>query len=657
VIRAVSGQEAIDPGYGGGYGGGEGGALSDDDYPDGLPTALALAPDLSLPQGQQGVAQRWWSALTNREPARLLPSGCLAAPMPPLTVAPPPLDGAAVGNRASTELRRASRQHVSFSAQSLTQKGAVAMALPPPRAGGIIAAGSPGAGGGGLLAANASLYTVLVTDQPVERLRLKRPLGNLEFWNPANRTQGDPLGLLATQTDEMDPSAPPPGAVGGRAGDAGAADAAERGLPRARGIGSSSAALRDGAAAEAGGGLAGALAWWRHRRRYAEWRRDVRWAMFNRRVRTATDMFTELFGDDFDAIVPIYPTLSVDRLIGQWDAAASRLECLQAALAAERPRGAEGDARAALFSRAPRPRRAARLKAQIAAAAAEVADLQAGISAERDATLSDLPSTCFFATFKSQEAAAVAAQANLNPVTSRLFNVEAAPSPDDVNWPALTRSWWQRQSRPAYVLPLILFIMLLPIGAFTGAFAQLTIALCGNPNDGDGGVGAGTWFCSADPLARFLRNLLTSLAPSLLLSLYHMCVLPVLVYYAAQAEGQCFSLSKLDRRCAELFFYWCAPPPRGAAMPLFSSCRSTIQASLMMHTRCYRSNVYMYYSLRPWLRAGTSSTCFWAPCSAGLCCPSCPTTCPTRATSGRPSPPPSPPPLTSSSTTCPTGRW
>jgi hypothetical protein len=168
--------------------------------------------------------------------------------------------------------------------------------------------------------------------------------------------------------------------------------------------------------------------------------------------------------------------------------------------------------------------------------------------------LSDLPSTCFFATFKSQEAAAVAAQANLNPITQRLFDVQAAPSPDDVNWPALERSWWQRQARPAYVLPLIFFIMLLPIGAFTGAFAQLTIAFCGSPENP--GPAADNWFCSDTRWAVFLRNILTSIAPSLLLSLYHLCILPVLVYYAAQAEGRCFSLSQLDRRCAELFFYW-----------------------------------------------------------------------------------------------------
>lgn len=42
--------------------------------------------------------------------------------------------------------------------------------------------------------------------------------------------------------------------------------------------------------------------------RYAEWRRDVRWAMYNKRVRIATEMFSELFGPDFDSIIPIYPT-------------------------------------------------------------------------------------------------------------------------------------------------------------------------------------------------------------------------------------------------------------------------------------------------------------------------------------------------------------
>lgn len=49
--------------------------------------------------------------------------------------------------------------------------------------------------------------------------------------------------------------------------------------------------------------------------RLAEWRRDVRWAMYNKRVRIATEMFSELFGPDFDSIIPIYPTGAGARLL------------------------------------------------------------------------------------------------------------------------------------------------------------------------------------------------------------------------------------------------------------------------------------------------------------------------------------------------------
>ena len=235
--------------------------------------------------------------------------------------------------------------------------------------------------------------------------------------------------------------------------------------------------------------------WWKHRGRYQEWRRDVRWAMFNSRARVATEMFVDLFGDDFDDLIPIYPTQSVDKLISQWDKKCALLERaqydLQIIVKAEedRVRRIQDDTEihpnclSALMKklndgsdkenkRREKARlRIASLKKKILSLNAHVFELQDKIAEERDSILSDLPSTCFFATFKSQEAAAIAAQANLNPVQQRLFNVQPAPSPDDVNWPTLTRSWWQRQSRPVIVLPLILFIMLLPIGAFTGAFA------------------------------------------------------------------------------------------------------------------------------------------------------------------------------------------
>ena len=536
--------------------------------------------------------------------------------------------------------------HPHPSGHSITYKGAVALAHQPHQM----------TGSGDVMAANASLYTVLVTDQPIERLRLKRPLGNMEFWH--QRNDSDLLGLQATTTDEVLEARAPPrtprmvvddseggnnGASNGNNRDlergltfsspsVGVASASGQGQVQGETQGApqqqksrqrtkrkqrNSSVLYDPGATERGIGLTagwsstwnGLRQWWRHRGRYQEWRRDVRWAMFNKRVRTATEMFTELFGDDFDSIIPIYPTKSVEKLIQEWDSTAAALERAQYRLKEiSEQRDKEAKARANKNNTAKKggglvlwvvgtgtggsgssgsdggnkservstttttstnnnnnnnaedtvakkyEKKTTALKEKIAMLATKTADLQDRISHERDDVLSDLPSTCFFATFKSQEAAAIAAQANLNPITQRLFDVQPAPSPDDVNWPALERSWWQRQARPAYVIPLILFIMLLPIGAFTGAFAQLTIAFCGNPDNP--GPASGSWFCSDNGWARFIRNLLTSIAPSLLLSLYHLVVLPVLVYYTAQAEGRCFSLSQLDRRCADLFFYW-----------------------------------------------------------------------------------------------------
>jgi len=561
------------------------------------------------------------------------------------------------------------------SSHSITYKGAIPMA-------------NQLTNGGAVLAANASLYTVLVTDQPIEKLRLKRPLANINSRHQRKDAAHNSLGLQTTSVEEyLDPGEGPFAGTGNGNGSGGmsAAEASfqrnvssntmllravtgasrapnsgngggdtsinkgvvnitastdappsptdvERGIARrnttnnsnstsslagaAKGLasenqpaqggllqttastlgrvfprsGSQSVLSTDPAEVERGIGpsagwgatVQGIRQYWRHRGRYREWRRDVRWAMFNKRVRTATDMFSELFGNDFDSIVPIYPTKSVEKIIQEWDKTAAALERAQHKLKelTERrrrigqvehrgaepsytddpnssgsiDRGTNGCCDTLRVSGRVSERQIRNLKGKIRTLAEETAALQERISTERDLVLSDLPSTCFFATFKSQEAAAVAAQANLNPITERLVDVQVAPSPDDVNWPALERSWWQRQARPAFVLPLILFIMLLPIGAFTGAFAQLTIAFCGSPENP--GPAAGQWFCSDDRWAVFLRNILTSIAPSILLSIYHLVVLPVLVYYAAQAEGRCFSLSQLDRRCADLFFYW-----------------------------------------------------------------------------------------------------
>ncbi len=548
-----------------------------------LPTSMALDPLMCDPEGQQGIGHHWWSYMKDAGSGRIGSDQIKGFVQPDMMINP---DG------------RDPEDPTDF------------------------------------ITVNASLYTVLVTDEPIEKLRLNKPFRKTttglrhgearrgkkydSSGKASDRDEGDNSGKPSGKDSDIDVLASVPSDDPANA-EAGAIPASRDSMDLERcaitaatrrkesfhfpmNLGSSpksgssrellnvaaaktTTEARDGATndplntfkvSERGMGVtsgwsatfANLKQLWKHKGGYKEWRGDVRWAMFRKRARIATQMFTELFGDDFDSLIPIYPTQSVDKLISLWDKKCAKLERaqydLKALLDKETARIDQLDAVGSEWRESQLivdkkliryRKRLSVLKEQIVQLKDETTDLQDQIVQERELVLSGLPSTCFFATFKSQEAAAIASQANLNPIKERLLNVYAAPSPDDVNWPTLTRSWWQRQSRPIIVLPLILFIMLLPIGAFSGAFAQLTIAVCGSPADPTKEEST-SWYCSADPWANFFRNLVTSLAPTLLLSLYHMCILPVLVYYAAQAEGQQMSLSGLDRRCCSLFFYW-----------------------------------------------------------------------------------------------------
>jgi hypothetical protein len=69
-----------------------------------------------------------------------------------------------------------------------------------------------------------------------------------------------------------------------------------------------------------------------------------------------------------------------------------------------------------------------------------------------------------------------------------------------------------------------------------------------------------TWYCDGrtrgDAVANFVRSFLTGWLPALLLNLYLVMVLPRLVYLLVQTEGNCVSLSALERRIAGIFYHW-----------------------------------------------------------------------------------------------------
>jgi len=260
------------------------------------------------------------------------------------------------------------------------------------------------------------------------------------------------------------------------------------------------------------------------------------------RMRVVAATFQRLFGNDFDSIVPVYPTATVDRAL-------NRLYQCQANIARVELRLEKAEQTAAATQKAEK------LRKKVDALYAQERKLQTEAFNLSTAVLDGPPCRSFIATFRTAKAAAMAVELNVNPVHWRGFNLKPGPDPDNINWTALQRGWWARQIRSVIVLVFILIIMLFPFGAITGAFSQLDAALCGG-TEGSTGSLTGDWFCSDGFWASNVRNIITGILPSILMSLYQSIVLPIYIYSCAIAEARHMSLTELDRRCAELFFHW-----------------------------------------------------------------------------------------------------
>lgn len=74
----------------------------------------------------------------------------------------------------------------------------------------------------------------------------------------------------------------------------------------------------------------------------------------------------------------------------------------------------------------------------------------------------------FFAFFLTQKDAATAAQTRIHSEDGHSFRVMEAPGPEEVNWQVLWKTSKERSLREFLVFPLIVFIMLVPMGLFSG---------------------------------------------------------------------------------------------------------------------------------------------------------------------------------------------
>lgn len=264
--------------------------------------------------------------------------------------------------------------------------------------------------------------------------------------------------------------------------------------------------------------------------------------------------FVRLFGDDFHAIVPVYNTEKIDALIArrwQMQAKIVRVErqlALTEGKATKKGNNSERDEER-------RQTRLAKLKKNLESLRDKDAALDKLVAEEREQILLNPACPSFIAVFHSAMAAATASNMNANPISWRGFHCVPCPDPENINFPAVSTPSHARSHRTITSLIFIVFVMVFPLGIFTGAASQLETAICGAPS-GATASASSSWICSDDFWAKLIMGVITGLIPQLLLTIYQSVFLPIYIMFCSQAERKHVSLSRLDLRCAQLFFHW-----------------------------------------------------------------------------------------------------
>eukprot|EP00798_Chlamydomonas_sp_ICE-L_P014458 gene14458-20470_t len=142
------------------------------------------------------------------------------------------------------------------------------------------------------------------------------------------------------------------------------------------------------------------------------------------------------------------------------------------------------------------------------------------------------------------EARARAVKEGATPSCNTPSQVHVAPGPEEVNWSALWMSYKQKDFRGWFLKPLLVIIILIPIGIFSGALMQLDFLLCPTRTTDKQ---SWAWYCAQDDvIAQVFARLITGWLPALLLVLWQGVVLPLVLYLLVQATGRSVSLSHLD---------------------------------------------------------------------------------------------------------------
>ena len=253
-------------------------------------------------------------------------------------------------------------------------------------------------------------------------------------------------------------------------------------------------------------------------------------------------VFESLFPGDFVAAVPVRNHTKVDALLRKLDE--TQLSLLRL------------DERIQTMGTGDDSERTKHLLTKRDTLALRIRRLVRGVQqAKIDSNLDPRSGLAYFVIFKSQVAAAVAAQTLLQEPGGELpWSVDAAPAPDDINFNSLWIHPWEKWVRSIVTRLLVTAIIIFPIGVFTSSMVSLSTALCAKNSSW-----TWEWYCdrNSDNTGQdFFFRLLTAWIPSLLLAIWNSVVIPFGFSFFALFEGSEVTLSGLDRKIFRWFYLY-----------------------------------------------------------------------------------------------------
>jgi len=300
------------------------------------------------------------------------------------------------------------------------------------------------------------------------------------------------------------------------------------------------------------------------------------------------------FGEELLDVIPMYEYREVDSLLLKLDEIYGKIHKLEAVL----DQSSKGKKK---------PRNEDKLNALLKQCRQKKILLEESIDRERRKSLDNPVDVGGFALFSSHRAARLARRADIGLVPTIDMVSEFAPCPDSINFEALCSKDAEQRRALIRMMPVFVLLIVFPIGALTGALANLTVALCGGTPETNKMYSDA--YCNNTP--KFVSVLLTTVAPVSISAFWDTFVMPLCFYLCTQRLRKASSLLGLDVAIAvqlyvfTVFNTFFLGVLGGAAISGLGNALADGNVAEMIGERC----VYVHFVCVPFLRQLTHILC------------------------------------------------